>query len=212
MSFAVRDDREQDRVDTLRSTEQADRGGGMDIDRSSSGTRSRTGRGASVVMLTAVLALTAACSSSSKGASGTTIEAPVVTDASGAVVTTVAGAAAVTVTGDYDKVAFCAAAKQINALDTAMSSADNQASLQDNYDKRIVALRTLAGVVPKELKSNVKLAITASERLQKVLAKNGYDLEKSLADPDAAKALADGSVDKASAAMAALQGTACQGA
>jgi hypothetical protein len=186
----------------------------MYIHRSGSATRKdRRAAGVRVVALAVAIGLTiGACSSSSKGTAGaTTVGGPAVTDASGATVTTVGGDTGGS-GGAYDKATFCATAKQINALDTAMSDTANQASFQDNYDKRIAALKVLAANSPKDLQAKAKAAVTASDKLRKVLAKYSFDLAKTIADPDAAKALADGSVDQASSAMATLQGTVCQGA
>jgi len=163
-----------------------------------------------VVLAVGIALVIGACSSSSKGSAGSaTTAGPAVTDASGATVTTVAEAAGSG--GAYDKATFCATAKQVNELDTAMSDTANQAAFQDNYDKRIAALKVLAANSPKDLQAKMKSAVAASEKLRKVLAKYSFDLTKTIADPDAAKALADGSVDQASSAMATLQGTVCQG-
>ena len=156
------------------------------------------------------------CSSSSKAATATpgATTTTVAGASSGSTdATTVAGAADPTGGGgDYDKAAFCAAAKEIDAADTAMSDAANQSSLQTFFDKRIAALQLLEKNSPKNVKAAVKIAVAASIKLRVVLAKHNFDMAQTLGDPDAIKALGDGALDKAATAVAAVQAANCTGA
>jgi hypothetical protein len=133
-----------------------------------------------------LLVLLAACGSSAPTAKATTTAASTTTVAKASTTAAPATATTVAFTGKGSE-AFCAVVKELDAFDPG--STTDKASIEKGIKENLALLTKATGVAPDEIKPEMQITLEATTKLAAIFERNGYDVTKIGADPEAAVTL-----------------------